>query len=187
MAEVALSNVGKSYGAVVAVRDFNLTVADREFVVLVGPSGCGKSTTLRMVAGLEEITAGAIAIGGRVVNHLPPKDRDIAMVFQNYALYQHMSVRDNLAFGLRNRHVPESEIDVQITRAVKMLGIEALLVSATVTSTKFIDGEPMKPATNRLAGFPYSSSGSPTCWIQPSFMTTTRSPSVIASTWSWVT
>jgi multiple sugar transport system ATP-binding protein len=127
MAEVVLQGVGKSYGSVVAVRDFNLTIADQEFVVLVGPSGCGKSTTLRMVAGLEEITEGVIAIGGRVVNELPPKDRDIAMVFQNYALYQHMSVRDNLAFGLRNRRVPESQIDAQISRAVKMLGIEPLL------------------------------------------------------------
>jgi multiple sugar transport system ATP-binding protein len=127
MAEVVLQNVGKSYGSVVAVRDFNLTIADQEFVVLVGPSGCGKSTTLRMVAGLEEITEGVVAIGGRVVNELPPKDRDIAMVFQNYALYQHMSVRDNLAFGLRNRRVPEAEIDAQIARAVRMLGIEPLL------------------------------------------------------------
>ncbi len=127
MAEVILKNVGKSYGTVVAVRDVNLTIADEEFVVLVGPSGCGKSTTLRMVAGLEEITAGVIAIGGKVVNELPPKDRDIAMVFQNYALYQHMTVRDNLAFGLRNRKVPEAEIDKQIAYAVKMLGIEPLL------------------------------------------------------------
>ena len=127
MAEVVLQGVGKSYGSVVAVRDFNLTIADQEFVVLVGPSGCGKSTTLRMVAGLEEITEGIVAIGGRVVNELPPKDRDIAMVFQNYALYQHMSVRDNLAFGLRNRRVPEAEIDAQIARAVRMLGIEPLL------------------------------------------------------------
>ncbi|MGQ0676921.1 MAG: ABC transporter ATP-binding protein [Rhodospirillales bacterium] len=127
MAEVVLKGVGKSYGPVVAVRDFDLTIADQEFVVLVGPSGCGKSTTLRMVAGLEEITAGVVAIGGRVVNDLPPKGRDIAMVFQNYALYQHMSVRDNLAFGLRNRRVPESEIDAQISYAVRMLGIEALL------------------------------------------------------------
>jgi multiple sugar transport system ATP-binding protein len=127
MAEVILKNVGKSYGSVVAVTDFNLTIADQEFVVLVGPSGCGKSSTLRMVAGLEEITAGVIAIDGKVVNELPPKDRDIAMVFQNYALYQHMSVRDNLAFGLRNRKVPEAEIDQQIGHAVRMLGIEPLL------------------------------------------------------------
>ncbi len=110
MADIVLSNVHKVYGHVVAVKDINLSINDREFVVLVGPSGCGKSTTLRMIAGLEEISAGTIAIGGRVVNHLQPKDRDIAMVFQNYALYRHMSVRDNLAFGLRNRRVPAHEI-----------------------------------------------------------------------------
>jgi multiple sugar transport system ATP-binding protein len=127
MAEVALRNVRKSYGPVVAVQDFNLAIADREFVVLVGPSGCGKSTILRMVAGLEEISEGTIAIGGRVVNHLLPKDRDIAMVFQNYALYQHMSVYDNLAFGLRNRKLPESRIRAEIARAAKILSIEELL------------------------------------------------------------
>src|SRR2546429_8384945 len=106
MADIVLANVHKVYGHVVAVKDINLSIKDREFVVLVGPSGCGKSTTLRMIAGLEEISAGTIAIGGRIVNHLQPKDRDIAMVFQNYALYRHMSVRDNLAFGLRNRRGP---------------------------------------------------------------------------------
>src|SRR3974377_233477 len=127
MAEVVLTKVQKSYGPVVAVKDFSLDIGDREFVVLVGPSGCGKSTTLRMIAGLEEISGGTIAIGGRVVNDLQPKDRDIAMVFQNYALYQHMSVRDNLAFGLRNRHVPEAEIAAAITRAAKILSIEPLL------------------------------------------------------------
>ena len=111
MAEVTLTNVHKVYGHVVAVKDINLAIKDREFVVLVGPSGCGKSTTLRMIAGLEDITGGTIAIGGRVVNHLQPKDRDIAMVFQNYALYQHMSVYDNLAFGLRNRRVAAAQID----------------------------------------------------------------------------
>jgi multiple sugar transport system ATP-binding protein len=95
--------------------------------VLVGPSGCGKSTTLRMIAGLEEISGGTIAIGGRVVNHLQPKDRDIAMVFQNYALYQHMSVRDNLAFGLRNRRVPDTEIAAAVSRAARILSIEPLL------------------------------------------------------------
>jgi multiple sugar transport system ATP-binding protein len=128
MAEVTLTNVHKTYGGgVVAVRDFNLHIADHEFVVLVGPSGCGKSTTLRMVAGLEDITGGTIAIGNRVVNALQPKDRDIAMVFQNYALYQHMSVYDNLAFGLRNRRVNESEIDGAVRGAAKILSIEPLL------------------------------------------------------------
>jgi multiple sugar transport system ATP-binding protein len=127
MADVVLTDVQKSYGAFVAVKDINLAIKDREFVVLVGPSGCGKSTTLRMVAGLEEISGGTVAIGGRVVNHLQPKDRDIAMVFQNYALYQHMSVRDNLAFGLRNRRVPESDIAAAVSHAAKILSIEPLL------------------------------------------------------------
>ena len=127
MAEVVLTNVRKTYGHVVAVEDISLEIKDREFVVLVGPSGCGKSTTLRMIAGLEEISSGTIAIGGRVVNQLQPKDRDIAMVFQNYALYQHMSVRDNLAFGLRNRHVPQAEIAAAVNRAARTLSIEPLL------------------------------------------------------------
>ncbi len=127
MAAVVLTNVHKVYGHVVAVKDINLDIKDREFVVLVGPSGCGKSTTLRMIAGLEEISGGTIAIGGRVVNHLQPKDRDIAMVFQNYALYQHMSVRDNLAFGLRNRRVPDAEIAAAVSRAARILSIEPLL------------------------------------------------------------
>ncbi len=127
MAGVALSNVQKSYGKVVAVKDLNLAINDREFVVLVGPSGCGKSTTLRMIAGLEEISGGTIAIDGKVVNHLQPKDRDIAMVFQNYALYQHMSVRDNLAFGLKNRRVPDADIQAAIDQAARILSIEPLL------------------------------------------------------------
>jgi multiple sugar transport system ATP-binding protein len=128
MAEVTLTNVRKTYGGgVVAVKDFNLRIADHEFVVLVGPSGCGKSTTLRMIAGLEDITGGTIAIGDRVVNGLQPKDRDIAMVFQNYALYQHMSVYDNLAFGLRNRKVAEAQIDAAVRNAAKVLSIEPLL------------------------------------------------------------
>jgi multiple sugar transport system ATP-binding protein len=127
MAEVILTDIQKSYGTVVAVKDFSLEIKDHEFVVLVGPSGCGKSTTLRMIAGLEDITGGTIAIGDRVVNHLQPKDRDIAMVFQNYALYQHMSVRDNLAFGLRNRRVPETEIEAAIAHAARILSIEPLL------------------------------------------------------------
>jgi multiple sugar transport system ATP-binding protein len=127
MADVILTNVRKSYGHVVAVENFNLAVNEHEFVVLVGPSGCGKSTTLRMIAGLEELSGGTIAIGGRVVNHLQPKDRDVAMVFQNYALYPHMSVRDNLAFGLRNRRVPDADIDAAIKRTARILSIEPLL------------------------------------------------------------
>ena len=104
MAAISLSKLNKHYGSLFhAVKDVDLEIADKEFVALVGPSGCGKSTTLRMIAGLEDITSGDIRIGDRLVNNLPPRDRDIAMVFQNYALYQHMSVYDNLAFGLRNK------------------------------------------------------------------------------------
>src|SRR5256885_14962849 len=127
MADIVLANVHKVYGHVVAVKDINLSIKDREFVVLVGPSGCGKSTTLRMIAGLEEISAGTIAIGGRIVNHLQPKDRDIAMGFQNYALYRHMSVRDNLAFRLRNRRAPPPATRPAPSRAAKILSIEPLL------------------------------------------------------------
>ncbi len=108
MAQVLMKDLNKKYDEVHAVKDVNLHIRDKEFVVLVGPSGCGKSTTLRMVAGLEEITAGEISIGDRVVNDLPPKDRDIAMVFQNYALYPHMTVYDNMAFGLKMRKFPKS-------------------------------------------------------------------------------
>lgn len=125
MAEVRLVNVKKVYeGNVVAVHNFNLDIKDREFVVLVGPSGCGKSTTLRMVAGLEEITEGEIYIGDRLVNDVPPKDRDIAMVFQNYALYPHMTVYDNMAFGLKLRKYPKKEIHERVMEAARILGLE---------------------------------------------------------------
>jgi multiple sugar transport system ATP-binding protein len=128
MASVTLTKVNKHYGQLHhAVKDVDLKIADREFVALVGPSGCGKSTTLRMIAGLEDISSGEIRIGERVVNDLPPRDRDIAMVFQNYALYQHMSVYDNLAFGLRNKKVPEADIKKAIDRAVAILGLGELL------------------------------------------------------------
>jgi multiple sugar transport system ATP-binding protein len=128
MSEVVLNKVNKYYGEIHhAVKDVDLAIADEEFVALVGPSGCGKSTTLRMIAGLEDISTGEIRIGERVVNALPPKDRDVAMVFQNYALYQHMSVYDNLAFGLRNKKVPEDKIKKEIDRAVGILGLNELL------------------------------------------------------------
>jgi multiple sugar transport system ATP-binding protein len=128
MARVLLEKVEKVYaGGVRAVNDFNLEIADGEFVVLVGPSGCGKSTTLRMVAGLEEITSGTIRIGDRVVNDVPPKDRDIAMVFQNYALYPHMTVYDNMAFGLKLRKFPKKEIDDRIREAARILNLSELL------------------------------------------------------------
>jgi multiple sugar transport system ATP-binding protein len=128
MAAIVLDKLNKHYGALFhAVKDVDLKIADKEFVALVGPSGCGKSTTLRMIAGLEDISSGEVRIGDRVVNHLPPRDRDIAMVFQNYALYQHMSVYDNLAFGLRNKRLPESEIKAAIDRAAEMLGLHELM------------------------------------------------------------
>jgi multiple sugar transport system ATP-binding protein len=128
VAEVVLSKLNKRYSQTqYAVRDVDLAIADQEFVALVGPSGCGKSTTLRMIAGLEAITSGEIRIGGRVVNGLPPKDRDVAMVFQNYALYQHMNVYDNLAFGLRNKKMPEDQIKKAIDRAAGILGLAELM------------------------------------------------------------
>ena len=128
MAELSLRNVKKIYdNTVVAVQSFNLEIADKEFIVLVGPSGCGKSTTLRMVAGLEAITEGEIYIGGRKVNTVPPKDRDIAMVFQNYALYPHMTVYDNIAYGLRLRKFPKRVIDQKVREAAEILDITELL------------------------------------------------------------
>jgi multiple sugar transport system ATP-binding protein len=128
MARIVLDRVSKEYpGGVTAVRDACLDIADREFVALVGPSGCGKSTTLRMIAGLEEATRGDIHIDGRRVNDVPPRDRDLAMVFQNYALYPHMSVSENLAFGLRLRRVPRDEIDRRVRETAEMLGIADLL------------------------------------------------------------
>ena len=127
MADVALRNVVKRFDDVDAVRDISLNIPDNEFVVLVGPSGCGKSTTLRMIAGLEEATAGEILIGGEVVNDVPPKDRDIAMVFQNYALYPHMTVFENMSFGLRLRRTPKVEIRTRVEQAAKILDITDLL------------------------------------------------------------
>jgi len=128
MARVVLENVEKTYpGGLEAVKKFSLDIADREFLVLVGPSGCGKSTTLRCVAGLEDVTHGTIRIGERIVNDLPPKDRDIAMVFQNYALYPHMTVFENMAFGLKFRNVARRDVREKVQRAARILGIEGLL------------------------------------------------------------
>ena len=128
MSEVSIRKVVKNYdGGVQAVKGIDLEIADQEFVVLVGPSGCGKSTTLRMIAGLEEITDGEIWIGGDVVNDVPPRDRDIAMVFQNYALYPHMSVFDNMAFGLKLRKFPKTEIKKRVDEAARILDIQMLL------------------------------------------------------------
>ncbi len=127
MGEVLLEDLTKKFDEVTAVREVNLTIHDGEFVVLLGPSGCGKTTTLRMIAGLEEITSGSILLDGRVLNDVHPRDRDIAMVFQNYALYPHMSVYKNMAFGLKMRKVAKDEIDRRVKSAADILGIESLL------------------------------------------------------------
>jgi multiple sugar transport system ATP-binding protein len=127
MATVTFDHVNKVYGDFHAVHDLNLEIGDGEFMVLVGPSGCGKTTSLRMIAGLEEITSGELRIGDRVVNDVAPKDRDIAMVFQSYALYPHMSVRDNLAFGLKLRKVPKAEIDRRVNEAAETIQLQKLL------------------------------------------------------------
>ena len=128
MAAVSFENVSKVYDdGTRAVDDLSLEIDDGEFVVLVGPSGCGKTTALRMVAGLEEITEGEIRIGERIVNHVPPRDRDIAMVFQSYALYPHLTVRENIAFGLRLRKIGKREVDGRVERAGSTLGLDQLL------------------------------------------------------------
>lgn len=128
MASVSLKEIYKKYpGGVVAVSDFNMEIKDKEFIILVGPSGCGKSTTLRMIAGLEEISEGELYIGDRIVNDVAPKDRDIAMVFQNYALYPHMTVFENMAFGLKLRKVPKDEISRKVEEAARVLDISHLL------------------------------------------------------------
>ena len=128
MASLSLKNICKKYpNGFEAVKDFNLEIEDKEFIIFVGPSGCGKSTTLRMVAGLEEISSGELSIDGRIVNDVEPKDRDIAMVFQNYALYPHMTVFDNMAFGLKLRKVPKDEIRKKVEEAAKILDLEKLL------------------------------------------------------------
>ncbi len=127
MATVKLDDIRKDFGDLTVIERLSLDIRDREFMVLVGPSGCGKSTALRMIAGLEEITAGEISIGDRVVNDLPPKERDIAMVFQSYALYPHMTVRENLEFGLKLRKTAQAEIDSRVSEAAEILGITNLL------------------------------------------------------------
>src|SRR5437867_10129039 len=128
MAEIELENLTKVYSdGTQAVTDFDLSVPDGEFVVFVGPSGCGKTTALRMIAGLEPITSGTVKIGGEVVNTLPPKDRDVAMVFQNYALYPHMSAYDNMAFALKMRGVDKPEIERRVQNAARVLGLSEVL------------------------------------------------------------
>src|ERR1043166_7875985 len=127
MASVEIRDVRKAFGATAVIHGVDIAIGDGEFVVLVGPSGCGKSTLLRMIAGLENITGGEIRIGERVVNKLPPKERDVAMVFQNYALYPHMTVADNMAFSMKLRGAPQSEIDERVRRAAEILGLTQLL------------------------------------------------------------
>src|SRR6266581_4499394 len=143
MAQIVLDQVDKLYrGGVKGIDGLSLDIADGEFMVLVGPSGCGKSTALRSIAGLEEITSGTISIGGRVVNDLPPKDRDIAMVFQNYALYPHMTVEENLAFGLQLRKTPKDEQRRRVAEAAKMLGLEPYLKRKPAAMGRAIVREP---------------------------------------------
>src|SRR3978361_608655 len=127
MASVTIRDVRKSFGPTPVIHGVDVSILDGEFVVLVGPSGCGKSTLLRMIAGLENITSGEISIGGRVVNNLPPKERDIAMVFQNYALYPHMTVAANMAFSMKLRGAPKDEIDSRVSRAAAILGLQPYL------------------------------------------------------------
>ena len=128
MAELKLKNIVKKYpNGFVAVKDFCLDIEDKEFIIFVGPSGCGKTTTLRMIAGLEDISGGELYIGDKLMNEIPPKERDIAMVFQNYALYPHMTVYDNMAFGLKLRKMPKEEIKKRVEEAAKILDIAHLL------------------------------------------------------------
>ena len=147
MANVTLRNVKKAYpNGFEAIKGIDFDVGDGQFCVLVGPSGCGKSTLLRMVAGLETITSGEIDIGGRVVNRIEPADRDIAMVFQNYALYPHMSVYDNMAYGLRNRRTPKPEIDKRVREAARTLALEPFLISSALAPRSFSE-KPILSAT----------------------------------------
>ncbi|WDZ79932.1 sn-glycerol-3-phosphate ABC transporter ATP-binding protein UgpC (plasmid) [Ensifer adhaerens] len=146
MANIVCSGVDKQYGAVNVITDFNLDVADHEFIVFLGPSGCGKSTLLRMIAGLEDISGGTVSIGGRTVNDLPPRDRGVAMVFQNYALYPHMTIYDNIAFGLKRMKVPKTEIDTRILAVAATLGLDPYL---TRKPTELSGGQQQRVAIAR--------------------------------------
>ncbi|HEV7321259.1 MAG TPA: sn-glycerol-3-phosphate ABC transporter ATP-binding protein UgpC [Ensifer sp.] len=146
MANIICSSVDKQYGAVNVISDFNLDVADHEFIVFLGPSGCGKSTLLRMIAGLEDISGGTVSIGGRTVNDLPPRDRGVAMVFQNYALYPHMTIYDNIAFGLKRMKVPKAEIDTRIRAVAATLGLDPYL---TRKPTELSGGQQQRVAIAR--------------------------------------
>ena len=127
MSKIVIKNLEKSFGENKIISNFNISINDGEFIVLVGPSGCGKSTTLRMIAGLEDITSGLIYIDEKVINKIHPKNRDIAMVFQNYALYPHLSVKDNISFGLRAQKIPKAEVEKRVVEASETLGLEGLL------------------------------------------------------------
>ena len=162
MASVAIRDVRKSFGLTPVIHGVDIDIDDGEFVVLVGPSGCGKSTLLRMIAGLENITGGEIRIGDRVVNDLPPKERDIAMVFQNYALYPHMTVADNMAFSLKLRGAPKAEIDARVKRAADILGLTVL---STAIRASF-------PAASASAS-PWAA---PSCAIRRCSCSTSRCP-----------
>src|SRR5213075_1718208 len=144
MAEIKLTGVKKTYNKLEVIHGVDITIADGEFIVIVGPSGCGKSTLLRMIAGLEQITSGEIAIGGKRVNDVEPKDRNIAMVFQNYALYPHMTVYENMSYGLRLRKYPKAEIEKRVREAAEILGIVTLL--------ERLQGPLRRPAATRCRG-----------------------------------
>ena len=170
MATVTFDHITKKYGDVTAVDDFNLEIADGEFMVLVGPSGCGKTTNLRMIAGLEEISEGTLRIGDRVVNDVPPKDRDIAMVFQSYALYPHMTVRDNMAFGLKLRKVPKAEIEKRVDDAAGILSLDR-------SSTASRRSCPAASASASRSGGPSSASRPCSSWTSRSRTSTPSSAS----------
>ena len=164
MATVTFDHVWKRFGDFNAVKDLNLEIGDGEFMVLVGPSGCGKTTSLRMIAGLEEISDGDLKIGDRVVNDVAPKDRDIAMVFQSYALYPHMSIYDNMAFGLKLRKVPKAQIDERVKEAARILnlenlqnylklGVEAVALGSALMPTKLVAAGDYAGITERARRF----------------------------------
>ena len=165
-AEERKSNLTVTDEGVLAVHDFNLSIKDKEFIVLVGPSGCGKSTTLRMVAGLEEISGGELYIDGTLVNDVAPKDRDIAMVFQNYALYPHMTVAENMAFPLKLRKVPKEEIAQRVAQAANILGI-----------TEYLDRKPKALSAARSCAYPRSCSWTSRCPIWTPSSATRCAPS----------
>jgi multiple sugar transport system ATP-binding protein len=178
MATVTFDHITKKYGEVTAVDDFNLEIADGEFMVFVGPSGCGKTTSLRMIAGLEDITAGTLSIGDRVVNDIAPKDRDIAMVFQSYALYPHMNVYDNLAFGLKLRKIDKKEIDRRVKEAAETIQLTTLLQR----KPKELSGGQRQRSAGPSSASPPSSSWTSRCPTSTPSCASRRGPRSRAST-----